>query len=268
MTKLDLVDWPADRTLSLSGSAGALKIPLTLRNPSGAIQASDVSLAEVRLGAAGKPLRLDPIPVHLNLTANGMARARVRLRLDPTTPPGRYQGEIKLAGISRPIEIEVVEETELVVRPDPLVVDAALGAEQRFTVAFENRGNTTLTIDLTGDYPLGEEILLAPDRLERPSDGIARLGQIFNDMTGLAARPSLTQVGSLGIFMPGGLVRLEPGETRAAQVAVAIPDGLSPVARHHAFAPVYAADLHILIVTAAKRPPPAKGRRRKEGTGE
>jgi len=269
MAKLDLVDWPADRTLSLSGSAGALRIPITLRNASaGAIQVSDVSLAEVRLGAAGKPLRLDPIPVHVNVAANGVARARIRLRLDPTTPPGRYQGEIRLAGISRPIEIEVVAQAELVVRPAPLVVDAALGPEQRFAVAFQNRGNTTLTIDLTGDYPLGEELPLAPERIERPADGVERLGQIFKDVMGLGAAPVLTQIGTVGLFMPGGPVRLEPGATRTEQVAVALPEGLSPAARHHAFAPVYASDLHIVIVTAAKRPAPAKARRRKQGTAE
>lgn len=269
MVELDLVDWPADRTLSLSGSARALRIPITLRNGSaGAIQVSNVSLAEVRLGAAGKPLRLDPIPVHLSIAANGTASARVRLRLDPTTPPGRYQGEIKLAGISRPIEIEVLEQAELVVRPAPLVVDAALGPEQRFAVAFENRGNTTLTIDLTGDYPLGEEIPLAPDRIERPADGAPRLGQIFKDVMGLSVAPALTQIGTLALFMPKGPVRLAPGEIRTEQIAVALPEGLSPVSRHHAFAPVYASDLHILIVTAAKGPPPAKARRRKQGTAE
>ena len=269
MAKLDLVDWPADRTLSLSGSAGALRIPITLRNASaGAIEVSDVSLAEVRLGAAGKPPRLDPIPVHMSIAANGVARARIRLRLDPATPPGRYQGEIRLAGISRPIEIEVVAQAELVVRPAPLVVDAALGPEQRFAVAFENRGNTTLTIDLTGDYPLGEEMPLGPDRIERPSDGVERLSQIFRDVMGLAAAPVLTPVGTVSLFMPGGPVRLEPGEARTEQVAVALPEGLSPVARHHAYAPVYASDLHIVIVTAAKRPPPAKSRRRKQGTAE
>jgi hypothetical protein len=269
MAKLDLIDWPADRTLSLSGSAGALRIPVTLRNTTaGAIQVSDVSLAEVRLGAGGKSLRVDPIPVQVQVAANGTARARIRLRLDPATPPGRYQGEVKLAGISRPIEIEVVERTELVVRPSPLVVDAALGPEQRFAVAFENRGNTALTIDLTGDYPLGEEMPLAPDRIERPSDGVERLGQLFKDVMGLGAAPVLTEIGSVGLFMPGGPVRLEPGAARTEQIAVVLPEGLSPVARHHAFAPVYATDLHIVIVTAAKRSPPAKARRRKQGTAE
>ena len=269
MAKLDLVDWPPDHTLSLSGSAGALRIPVTLRNATaGAIQVSDVSLAEVRLGAAGKPLRLDPVPVHMSVAANGVARARIRLRLDPATPPGRYQGEIKLAGISRPIEIEVVAKAELVIRPAPLLVDAALGPEQRFAVAFENRGNTALTIDLTGDYPLGEELPLAPDRLERPADGIERLGQIFKDVIGISAAPVLAQVGTVGLFMPGGPVRLEPGATRTEQVAVALPEGLAPVARHHAFVPVYAADLHMVVVTAAKRAPAPKARRRKQGTSE
>ena len=269
MAKLDFIDWPADRTLSISGSAASLKIPVALRNATdGAIQVSDVSLAEVRLGAAGKPLRLAPIPVQMTVAANGTAQAKIRLRLDPATPPGRYQGEIKLGGVSRPVEIEVVERAELAIQPAPLVVDAALGPEQRFAVAFENRGNTPLTIDLTGDYPLGEEAPLASDRIERPADGVERLGQIFKDVIGLGAAPVLTQIGTVGLFMPSGPVRLEPGAIRTEQIAVALPKELSPVARHHVFAPVYTTDLHIVIVTAAKRPPTAKVTRRKQGPAE
>jgi hypothetical protein len=85
---------------------------------------------------------------------------------------------------------------------------------------------------------------------------------------GLGVGPALTQVGTVNLFMPAGPVRLGPGAARTEQIAIGLPESLSPVARHHVFAPIYATDLHVIIVTAAKSRPTAKARRRKQGSAE
>jgi hypothetical protein len=266
MRALDLVDWPADRTLAISGRAGSLRLAFTLRNSSArSVSVAEASLANVRLAATGAPLRVEPVPVGLVVAAGGATGARIRLRLDRSTPPGRYLGEVKFAGFTRPVEIEVVQEIDLAIRPAPLVVDAALGARQRLAVSFENRGNAPLTIDLTGRYPLGLEAPVGGERLEPSADGVDRLSRIVDQMLGLAPRPALIEVGGVDLSMPGGPARLEPGATLTTDVEIALPEGLAPVARHHVFAPVYAADLHIVIVTAAKQLAPARRVRRSKG---
>ena len=268
MAALDLVDWPADRILTLSGSAGALKLPLALRNSSAKpLQLAEASLAEVRLvGGDGRPLRTDPVPIQVSVAPNGTASARLRLRLDPATPPGRYEGKVKLGNLERSVAIEILAEVKLAVRPAPVMIDAAAGPEQQFAVAFENRGNVPLTIDLAGDYPLGEEVPIAPDRIEgAPAEGNP-LGAIFDLLVGRTPSPTLVPFGVLKLAMPGGAQVLQPGEARSAEVSASLPKDLSPVARYHTFAPLYAADLHIVIVTGAKSSPtPAKPARRPKG---
>lgn len=265
MAALDLVDWPAGRTLSLSGSAAGLRIPFALRNDSAEpVRLAEASLADV-LAKGGAPLRRDPVPIQVSLAPNAVTRASVRLRLDPATPPGRYEGQVKLAGLARAVAIDVLPEAKLDVRPSPLLIDAAAGSEQRFTVGFENRGNVPLTIDLAGTYPLGEELPIPPHRLEEPGASDHALAAIFDQVLGRVAAPALKPFGSAQLSMPGGAEHLQPGEARTALVAVRLPHGLAMTARYHLFAPLYAADLHIVVVTATKHAIRAKSAPRTKG---
>ena len=154
---------------------------------------------------------------------------------------------------------------DLAIQPAPLVVDAAEGARQRLAVSFENRGNVPLTIDLAGRYPLGEEVALSAERIDPPADGVERLSRIIDQTLGLAPRPALVEVGGVELSMPDGPFALEPGAMLTADVEIALPEDLSPFARLHVVAPVYAADLHIVIVTAAKPATATRRTRRTKG---
>ena len=256
MGALDLVDWPADRTLALSGAAGSLRLPLTLRNASAeTLHLGEVSFAEVRLAGKGASLKTEPVPVQVSLTGDGVTRTQVRLRLDPATPPGRYEGAVKLGDLTRNIAIDVLPDLTVDVRPDPLVIDVNAGLNQLAAVAVENRGNVPLWIDLTGDYPLVAEVPVAPDRLDGEAKTGNALGTIFDLLTARRPAPALVPFGSMTISMPGGAERLEPGGARAIEIATFLPDNLVQTVRYHAFAPVYAAELHLVVVTAAKPPP-------------
>ncbi|HEX7887266.1 MAG TPA: hypothetical protein VF474_14915 [Phenylobacterium sp.] len=265
MAKLGLVDWPADRVVALSGRAASLRLPVTVRNDSvepGHL--AEVAFAEVRLEGKGDPIRLEAAPVGVNLAANQTARLQVRLRLDPATPPGHYRGEVRLGEMTRPVEIDVLADAELAIRPQPAVIDAAAGATQTVAVAFENRGNVPLTIDLAGGYPLGEEDPIAPDRLEGPEGGEA-LERVLGALFTRRRAPTLKAAGEVTLGMPSGPLHLEPGASRTSAVSVTLPDKLPATARHHVFVPLYDTDLHLVIVTAAKSRPPGKGGTRKQG---
>jgi len=259
---LELVDWPADKTLALSGSATGLKLPLSLRSAGPGVQSlAELSLAEVRLGGRGAPLRLQPVPVGLNLAGEGVTRARLRLRLDPATPPGRYQGKVKVGDLTRTVAIEVLAEARLAIQPAPVVLDAGAGASQQFNAAFENLGNVSLTLDLTGRYPLGEEIPIASDAADTVGSTGDQLASLLDRLSGRGSVPPLKSFGTAELGQPAGRQVLAPGETRVVAVELTLPTPLSPTARYHLMAPLYAADLHIVIVTAAKSAPPSPRRR-------
>ncbi len=266
MGALELVDWPSDRIVALSGPTEALRLPLAVRNTSGdPIQLAEASLSEVRHVGSKTSLRVEPVPVQISLAANGVTRAQVRLRLAASTPPGRYEGQVELAGQSRSLTIDILPQVKLNIRPDAVVLDAADGSQQSVAVGFDNRGNVPLTIDLAGAYPLGEEIAIAPDRLKGEAIAGGSMAAIFDRVIGREPAPALRSFGVLDLRMPDGPIVLQPGETGAAKVAVKLPGNLSPTARYHLFAPLYAADLHIIIVTAVKPSIPARAARRSKG---
>ncbi|HEY2594952.1 MAG TPA: hypothetical protein VGK33_13735 [Chloroflexota bacterium] len=249
MAGLELVDWPADRSLVVSGSPPTLRIPLTIRNPSGApAMLAEPTLAEMRRTEDGLRLSAAASPLFLNVPANGVAGGRMRLRLDATTAPGRYEGEVRMGDITRTIVIEVLPETKLDVRPSPVVVDASQGRDQPVTARFENRGNVPLHIDAAGTYPLFREIAGGAEHVG--PEAVSPLGGLLEQLIGRT--PNLAPDGEAELASPNGPLSLAPGESSFATLALKLPEGMSPTDRYHVFAPLYASDLHIVIVTAAK----------------
>lgn len=249
MPGLELVDWPADRTLVVSGSPRALRIPLTIRNPSGAAaMLAEPSFAEMRRAGDGAQLSAAASPLFLNVPANGVADGRVRLRLDAATAPGRYEGQVRMGDITRTIVIEVLPETKLEVEPAPVVLDASEGRDQQVTARFENRGNVSLLIDADGSYPLFKEIAGGAEPVGPKA--ASPLGGVLEQLIGRA--PNLEPAGEVELTSRDVPLSLAPGASGFATLTVKLPEGMSPTDRYHVFAPLYASDLHIVIVTAAK----------------
>ena len=76
-------------------------------------------------------------------------------------------------------------------------------------------------------------------------------------IAGLALTASMANAKEFKLTLATGPQVLAPGETRTLAVVVGLTKPLSPTARYHLYAPIYTADLHIVIVTAAKTPKPA-----------
>jgi hypothetical protein len=258
MAAIDLVDWPTDRPLRVSGAPSSLRAPFASRTAADHAQPPpQASLIGLKDSSGGE----------IAARSIGVMRGQIRLRLDATTPPGRYEGGVEIAGVERPIVIDVVETIDVAIRPAPVVIDLAIGPQHMITVAIENRGNVPLTIDLAGDYPLGEEIAIFPERIEREEgDALQRLADLFARTIGTRAQRAMREGGTITLSMPDGAVRIDPGATKTVTVGVTLPEGLSPGGRYRAFIPVYTADLELVAVTATKQPPQEqRPRTRKRG---
>jgi hypothetical protein len=249
-----VLDWPADRPLRLSGSPRGLRFPVRLSAAPEAARRCVTALVDVR-HSSGEALIARSVTMGLAAcnasTQTDTLQGEVVLRLDPLTPPGRYEGSVEIAGVSRPLEIDIVEDIKLAIRPAPLILDISSGCVQQRVAAFENRGNAPLQIDVSGEYALGEETPI-PAREETTPGGGA---EVFDVFLNLGRRPALQQVGTIGLAMPQGPFRLPAGETRAALIELTVPEELSPTLRHRAFVPIYNADLEIMVIRAAKQTP-------------
>lgn len=260
METVNLTGWPAERTLTVIGPADRLQIPFVLQWRSGEAPPSAEPLRVELTGPTG-----EPVPVQLTgglpvVTSGATAPGRLRLRLDAATPPGRYEGRLIAAGVERPLRIDIVETIDFTLRPAPLIIDTSLGTVQRVALSIANSGNVTLTMDLSGSYPLGQEMpLLAGDDAPEAGRGIGRLLALLPS----AQRriPLLREIGTITIVMPEGPARIEPGAGATIPIDVTLPGDLAATVRYRAYVPFYDEDLAILIVTAAKSMAPAPGQR-------
>lgn len=260
MAGIEIVDWPARRTLTLRGEPRTLKFPITLRNAGAEPASADLSLSDVRRSPDSSPLREAAVALPFLLAPGQTATIAARLRLDPHTPAGRYRGTAKIAGHDRAVDIEVLERREIVPSPATVTITPA-GGGGTLRVRLENRGNTAETIDLSGRHPIQIELGPAPDPIG-PA-GARKLIAVMERSLGLTRRPLLAPAsGSVQLTMTGGPFMLEPGESAEVEIALAMSGGPAPGGRLHVFAPLRGGELH-LIIDAAKRP---EARRRKRPT--
>jgi hypothetical protein len=261
MAAPQLLDWPVDQPLQLSGPPGSMRFPVTMNAASDlTLTPQPVALVDVR-ASTGAALEPRSLTLGLGALAGGIAKGRAHLRLDPATPPGSYKGGIEIGGVTRSIEINVVEQVKLSVRPAPLIFDWAKGLIQILPVTFENNGNVALLIDVCGAYPLGREMPITSHQDGKDNvSGLDQLTNLFAGLTGARSRPALIEVGGIDLAMPDGPLILAPGSAQAAMIQITVPDGLSATARFRAYIPIYIADLEIAVVTASKQPPVSKAK--------
>lgn len=74
---------------------------------------------------------------------------KLRLRLDPLTPPGQYHAVLKVSGSSLPIEINVETDSRAGILPSKLSLSGAPGDKIKLNVQFLNRGNAGFDIPQT-----------------------------------------------------------------------------------------------------------------------
>lgn len=234
---------------AIAADGDDLPTPAAARLDLARVDLARIDLARVDLKSASG--------VSIATRSANMVGGKLRMRLEPATPSGSYAGTIDLGGIAQAIEVDVVDTIAVQLTPAALMIDLSSGREQTVAAVIENRGNVALTIDLSGDYPLGEELPLLRDIAgDTGGDGLQRLADVFARAGNPQAGRSLREAGQVTLSMPDGPFRLEPADARILSLGVAFPPGLTPTARYRAYVPVFGRDLELVAVTAAKPAPP------------
>ncbi len=177
--------------------------------------------------------------------------ARLRLRLDPTTPPGEYQARVEVGGSSRPLLISVVERIAIDLEPTSFVIENRPGESVSKSATVTNRGNVPVTIGEIGPVPLDDEqkecriLRRAAEALD--SEETITLDRLVEAIA-RASKRVLDESGLLRVRNLSGTVEVSPGETVRLDLQVDVPATLDPHTRYRASAPIITKDLRFLIV--------------------
>ena len=171
----------------------------------------------------------------------------VALELDPRTPPGTYHAELMIDDQRRAVVMHVTENVSLELAPDDIVLPNRAGEKFTRTVVFTNHGNVAIPIRALGTVVLDEELVhcralrgaLADvgDTMESLDDFVVALGKRYKHL-----------YETLAIRVQNDAVTLEPGDTRAVELTITLPDKLEGRSRYTGYAAISTTSLSFAIV--------------------
>lgn len=254
----DLLEFPDDRPIVLFGQPSNLRGELFLRNRGEdrlvlralPLIAAGPEEARLPLQAAqvgrGPMVRLSP-----GILRPGLARqVSLSLELNPHTPPGEYQVEAEILGRTRPVVVYVTERVSLDISPTTLVIENR--PNQRFVkqVVFCNRGNVPLNIGELGAVFLDDDLLVCRTLRAAAAavgDELRELDEYLAQIL-LSAKNVAEHSGVLRIHNQSGKDVLQPGEVRAINLEIRVPDGLYKRGRYRGVVALYNTNLTFVIV--------------------
>ncbi len=234
------------------GPPAALRGKLRLSNPTGEkLKLQQIPLAARKnagvtlAGIARQPVASLEVAARIAPGAQGAAPATVRL--DPRTAPGTYEAEITVGDRTQRVVLHVVDNLDLRISPD--VVWLFTEGERKFTRRFvvENAGNVPVR--------LGERCAaMLVDVIEERAalrEGSARACEDpeSDPLRELLCAYSHQQAGLVLLDRPDET--LQPGETRAGEATITLPEGLQSHRRYQARLELYNAAV-VLEVTTGK----------------
>jgi hypothetical protein len=169
------------------------------------------------------------------------------LALDPTTPPGTYHAELDVDGEQRTVVMHVTEEVSLSIVPRELVITNRQGGKIQKRVVFTNEGNVPLTVKAIGVVVLDEE--LAHCRALRGA--LADVGETMKALDDFAAalgRRYRAVYETLALKVQNEEVTVPPGETRAVDLSITLPDKMERRSRYTGYAAISTGTLTFTIV--------------------
>jgi hypothetical protein len=247
------------RELTLVGAPG--HIPHQLEFHNGGEQRAilrQASLVSPEIEAATGQ-RLGVVMPSVVLHPGQARRVPIRITIPIHTPPGRYDGELFVAGQRVAVVIHVVENYDLDVAPTEVVLENRAGDRTIRQIICTNRGNVPLIIGEIGAVVLDDELTNCrslravtaawPDE-NGQHDAIDRFVDLFVKE---GWKKVVEHSGVLRVHTAGGTHELLPGQTQVVDLEITLPDKLEPRTRYTGVAPLYMSDLTFQIVPVRGR---------------
>jgi hypothetical protein len=186
-------------------------------------------------------------------------RVPVRITVPDQAPPGRYEGELVVAGEALGVVLHVVENYDLHVAPAEVVLENAAGDRTVRQIVCTNRGNVPLWIGEIGAVVLDDELTTCrslravtaawPDE-GGEHDAVDRFVDLYVKE---GWKKVVEHSGVLRVHTSGGPREIAPGETELVDLEITLPDRLEPRTRYTAVAPLYTTHLTFRIVPVRGR---------------
>jgi hypothetical protein len=180
--------------------------------------AEELVLRSVEVAGAGT------VPVVSTVAPGDSARVRVRLRLDPHTPPGRREVDVLVGGARTTAVVEVAEHPRVRLTPSAVAVRGAPGAAVTARVVVANLGNVPVPLDRLGAVTLDED-----GGVCRSLDGALRAegGNGYQAVLDEAVRRIAgTRVDHVRVRAADPSA-VEPGATRAVDLELRLPPDMA-----------------------------------------
>jgi hypothetical protein len=248
------------RILTLAGAPGRIRHELEFQNDGdqrAILRMAAVKCEEIEAVTGRRPGVLMPTVV---LHPGQSRRVPIHITIPYQTPPGRYEGELLVAGMAMPLVIHVAEEYCLDVTPGEVVLENKAGGRSIKQVVCTNSGNVPLMIGEIGAVVLDDELttcrsLRAVTAAWPDEDGDDHAVDRFIDLYVKEGwKRVVAHSGVLRVHTVGGPRELAPGSTEVVDLEVTLPDRLEPRTRYTGVAPLYTTDLTFRIVPARGRP--------------
>lgn len=246
----ELLQHSAERPIILAGPPDALTGEVHLANPGD----DHIVVRSIRLRDVPRPSHSEiQVPIVAILRAGQGLRTRVTARLNPLTPPGRYQVIMALGNFTYPVELYVTENIDFDIDPSPLIIENRPGTRIEKQVLFRSYSNLDLKIHSPEALMMDEQDILC--RIGRSGlaagteNGAANFDQWLTTFL-RQAHDNVRETGMLYMRNKDGETIVPPGESRIVNFLIRLPDTLKTNTRYFSVAYFYTETLPITIVPA------------------
>src|SRR5262245_52346811 len=211
-------------------------------------RAAPAGRAKGAAAAKTTPLPADALALRRIVVRAGQSRpVPIALTLDPTTPPGTYEAQLDVDGEQRTVVMHVTEDVSFSISPSELVLPNRPGEKFQKQVVFTNVGNVPLSINKIGTVVLDEE--LAHCRALRGAlDEVGDTMKNLNDFLVALGKRYKAIYATLVLKVQNEKVTLAPGETRAVDLTIILPEKLEARSRYTGYAAISTGTLTFMVV--------------------
>lgn len=172
------------------------------------------------------PLEKASVTLEARVPPHGNTRVQARLQCDPHTPPGLYEGLLKVGNKTQPLQVEILENQALDLEPRHFWVRGTSGDVTACRLQLTNPGNVPIKLGKVAMVWLRERnwigrTLVYSLRETKEQDSYEDFAnRLLHNLRDSMVSPAILELD------PQGEIELQPGQRLQRQLTIRLPAGL------------------------------------------